>query len=349
MSDEVPRRSTQEPRRSRHGGLNRREALAAAAGMAAAGGVSSIAGSARAEIDARGRGFRVIDWRNRPPIEQVAGLFNLRKNFIAGRPTTLGNPATPQGQVPGIVEMVGKPGAVEAWWEVVDAAGIDAVVVNGRHVTGADDLTLGNDLLLDFQNRYPGRFYGLATLDIDQPAEKTVAELEEAIAGGLRGANLEPGYRLKNGGPTTIDDADLYPVLETMQSAGLPLQVQTGAFAGLENWGAANQMWRFDTVMNKFPKLRLVLAHGGYPEVLGALALALKHPTVTICPDVYMFWPGGQLYQQNLEMLPDQFVYGSAFPFGDMDTTLEMTLALPVGDGVMEKYLYSNAKNLLQI
>jgi predicted TIM-barrel fold metal-dependent hydrolase len=125
--------------------------------------------------------------------------------------------------------------------------------------------------------------------------------------------------------------------------------VQTGAYAGLANFGAANELFRFDTVMQKFPKLKIVLAHGGYPSITEALALALKHPNVFICPDCYMFWPGGQLYQQNLDMLPDQFLYGSAFPFGNIDTTLEQTLKLPISAATLDKYLYKNAAALLKV
>jgi len=269
-------------------------------------------------------------------------------DFIAKRPNVLANPAT-FGPVPEVVKMVGKPGAMQAWWKAIDQAGVDAVVVNGRYAAGIPELSMGNAELLRYQKEYPGRFYGLAALNLDQPIRKTIAGLEEALRGGIRGANFEPGYRTKNGGPATIDNADFYPIYEIISASGYPLQIQTGAFAGIDNWGAANQIWRMDSVMKMFPKMKLVLAHGGYPSITEALALALKWPSVTICPDVYTFWPGGQLYQENIDLLQDQFVYGSAFPFGNIDTTLEQTLKLPLGDKVMEKYLSANARRLLKI
>ena len=331
--------------------MERRNFLKTSALALVAGAVSMTPSKAKTEVVSKKRGnkkFKVIDFRCRPPIKAHAGLFKIRMDFIAKRPNVLANPAT-YGEVPEVVKMVGKPGAVEAWWKAIDRAGVDAVVVNGRYASGIPELSMGNDLLAKLQKKYKGRFYGLAALNLDQPIEKTVAELEKALKDGIRGANFEPGYRTKNGGPATIDNADFYPIHEVMSDAGLPLQIQTGAFAGLDNWGAANEIWRMDSVMKKFPKLRLVLAHGGYPRITEALALALKWPSVTLCPDVYTFWPGGQLYQQNIELLQDQFVYGSAFPFGNIDTTLEMTLKLPLSDKVMEKYLYLNAKRLLKI
>jgi uncharacterized protein len=326
-------------------------ASAGAALLAIAGPEGAVAQPTTAkEVKGKsGATHKVIDWRCRPPLKPYAGLFNLRVKMIAGRPNKLANPAT-EAPVPPSVSMVGQPGAMEEWWKEVDAAGVDAVVANGRYAAGDPTMSMDNATLADLQKKYSGRFYGLAALNLDQPMERTVSELEMAIKTyGLRGANLEPGYRSKKGGATTIDNVDFYPIFEVMIEHDLPLMVQTGAFAGLENFGPANDLARFDTVKGKFPKLKILLAHGGYPSITEALALALKHANVYICPDVYMFWPGGQLYQQNLYLLPDQFVYGSAFPFANTDLALQQTLALPISESTMKKYLYDNAAQLLKI
>jgi uncharacterized protein len=334
-------------------GATRRDLFKASAIVVGAAGVVSgvVAGpaSAVAETIANRTTYKVVDFRCRPPLKPYGGLFNLRLDFIAKRPTILANPATSSAP-PASVSMVGQPGAIEQWWKELDAAGVDVAVSNGRYAAGDPTLSMDSATLADLQRKYSGRFIGLAATNLDQPMEKTVSDLEQAIkTDGLRGANLEPGYRSKNGGATTIDNADFYPIFETMIALDSPLMVQTGAFAGLESFGPNNDMSLFDAVKVKFPRLKIVLAHGGYPSILDALALALKHPNVFICPDVYMFWPGGQLYQQNLELLPDQFIYGSAYPFGNVDVTLAETLKLPVSETTMKKYLYDNAAALLKL
>ncbi|MGB7950995.1 MAG: amidohydrolase family protein [Candidatus Binatia bacterium] len=294
-------------------------------------------------------GKKVIDFRLRPPLKPYGGLFNVRLNLLGKRPNTLANPAT-HGEIPPIINMVDKPGAMERWWKDIDEAGVDVAVANGRYAAGIANLSMDGLTLGDLQKNYPGRFIGLAPTNLDQPVENTVSEIEDACKNrDLRGANIEPGYRTKNGGPTTIDCVDFYPIFETMIALDLPLMVQTGAYAGLANFGAANEIFRFDMVMGKFPKLKIVLAHGGYPSIQETLALALKHPNVFVCPDCYTFWPGGQLYQQNFDMMPDQFLYGSAFPFGNIDTSLEQTLKLPISTTTMSKYLYDNAAALLKL
>jgi predicted TIM-barrel fold metal-dependent hydrolase len=335
-------------------GVNRRDfARIALTGTMAAGLILQGGKPAAADEEAAAPGGtagkrKVIDWRCRPPLLPYKGLFDLRLSFIANRPNTLANPAT-HGKVPPVLKMVGKKGAMEAWWQEIDKAGVDIVVANGRYAAGIKQMSMDSNTLLELQKKYNGRFMGLAALNLDQSIKKTCEELEVALEKGLRGANIEPGYRSKNGGPTTIDNPDFYPIFEIMSDSGLPLMVQTGAFAGIENWRDANAMWRFDGLMKSFPKLNLVLAHGGYPSIQETLALALKHPSVCICPDCYMFWPGGQLYQMNIELLPDQFIYGSAFPFGNIDTTLEQTLALDLSDKTLDRYLYGNAARLLKL
>lgn len=320
-------------------------ALATAAGVAA----MAIPQSATAEVVDRKRGkkFRVIDFRCRPPLKSFAGLYKMRLGYIAKRPTTLANPAT-HGKVPEVVKMVGKKGAMQEWWNEIDRAGIDKVVVAGRAIEGDPENSMDGKALLKLEKEYKGRFYGITPINIDGDLRKSLERLEADIAAGIRGATIEPGYR-KKGGPTTMDNPDFFPFYELLQEKGIPLQVQTGAFAGMDNWNEPNQIWRMDSTMKKFPRLRLILGHGGYPRITEALALALKWPSVTISSDVYTFWPGGQLYQQNIEMLQDQFVYGSAFPFGNFDTTLQQTLALPLSDKVMQKYLYDNAARLMNI
>ena len=294
-------------------------------------------------------GFNIIDFRCRPPLKSFGGLFKMRIGMFENRPNVLANPAT-FGEVPASIEAFaeGNPDAMNLWWKEIDECGIESVVVAGRYMKGQPEMSMGTKGLLDYEKKYKDRFYGIAPINIDQPIKQAVEDLKEDLKTPIRGFTIEPGYRVE-GGPTTLDNPDFFPLYEILQESGKILQVQTGAFANPMNWDEPNQIWRIDNVMRQFPKLRLILGHGGFPRITEALALALKWPSVTISSDVYTFWPGGQLYQQNIEMLQDQFVYGSAYPFANFRETLEQTLALPLSDKVFEKYLYHNARRLLNL
>ena len=101
--------------------------------------------------------------------------------------------------------------------------------------------------------------------------------------------------------------------------------------------------------MQAFPQLKVILAHGGYPRVLDAQALVTKHPDFYISPAIYCHFPGGRTYVEAISMLPDQFIYASAYPLGPIKESAELALNFPLSDDVMEKYMYENAARLLKL
>jgi predicted TIM-barrel fold metal-dependent hydrolase len=295
---------------------------------------------------------KIIDFRNRPPLKPYKGIFDLKNNLlmkshmiIKNRPANTASPA---------MAMVDQPGAMEQWWKEIDEAGIDAVVVNGRYVGGMPDFTMDNDTLAGLMRKYRGRLFGLSQINLDQDPDLSAREVEKAIKEqGMPGANLEPGYQMKGLGKmgTFTDDPSFWPILEVLSETGAFLLVQTGNFAGTDIW--FNNPPALDRMLASFPKVNVVLAHGGYPYIVEVLGLAAKWPQLHLSADVYMFWPNGFLYAMNLERIPEQLIFGSAFPFTAMKPMVEDTLKLQeqyrVSDDVMEKYLYSNAARLLKI
>ena len=165
-------------------------------------------------------------------------------------------------------------------------------------------------------------------------------------------ANLEPGYQTVGLGKmgTFTDNPSFWPILEVLNNTGAFLLIQTGLFAGSDI--SFNNPQALDRLLASFPKVQVVLAHGGYPYVQEVLGLCAKWPQLHLSADVYMFWPNGFLYAMNLERIPDQLIFGSAFPFTNMKVMVEDTLKLQeqfqISDGTMEKYLHSNAARLLK-
>ena len=300
---------------------------------------------------------KIIDFRNRPPLQPYKGLFDLKNNVLMKSNMIIKNlPANTSSLCIDMVGkgMVGTPEVMEEWWKEIDEAGIDAVVVNGRYVGGLADFTMDNDTLAGLQDQHPTRFFGLSQVNLDQNPDKTAREVERAIKEqGMPGANLEPGYETIGLGKmgTYTDDPSFWPILEVLSDAGAFLLIQTGLFAGTDI--SFNNPEALDRMLSSFPKLNVVLAHGGYPYIQEVLGLAAKWPQLHISADVYMFWPNGFLYAMNLERIPEQLVFGSAFPFANMKTAVDETLKLQeqyhISDATMERYLYSNAARLLKV
>ena len=295
---------------------------------------------------------KIIDFRNRPPLKPYKGLYDLKNNVLMKSHLIVKNRGANTSS-PAIEMAVDTPGAMEQWWKEIDEAGIDAVVVNGRYVGGLPEFCMDNDTLASLQNKYKGRFFGLSQMNLDQDADKTAQEVERAIKKlGMAGANLEPGYQMVGLGKmgTFTDNPSFWPILEVLDDTGAFLLIQTGLFAGSDI--SFNNPQALDRLLTSFPKVRVVLAHGGYPYVQEVLGLCAKWPQLHLSADVYMFWPNGFLYAMNMERIPDQLIFGSAFPFTNMKVMVEDTLRLQeqfrISDETMEKYLYSNAARLLK-
>jgi predicted TIM-barrel fold metal-dependent hydrolase len=321
---------------------------------AAALGAQALSVTTPAEAQASSGKFKIIDFRNRPPLRPYKGLYDLKANVLMKGGLAVknrgANTATPAMNL----DNIDKPEGMEAWWKEIDEAGIDAVVVNGRYANGLADFSMDSETLAGLQNKHKDRFFGLAQLNLDQDPDKTAAELETAITKlGLRGANLEPGYQSVGLGKmgTYTDNSGFWPILEVLSKTGAFLLIQTGLFAGTDI--SFNNPPALDRMLQSFPKVNVVLAHGGYPYLPEMLGLCAKHYQLHISADVYMFWPNGFLYAMNLERIPEQLVFGSAFPFAAMKPMVEDTLKLQtqynVSNVTMQNYFYSNAARLLKI
>jgi predicted TIM-barrel fold metal-dependent hydrolase len=330
---------------------NRRDFFKVAGAAAVGAQVLNLASPAQAQT-ASGK-FKIIDFRNRPPLRAYKGLYDLKNNFLMKAAMKVKNRGANTLTAAMNPDLIDKPEGMEAWWKEIDEAGINAVVVNGRYAAGLLDFSMDSDTLASLQNKYTGRFFGLAQLNLDQDLQKTAAELETAITKlGLRGANLEPGYQTVGLGKmgTFTDDSGFWPILEVLTKTGAFLLIQTGLFAGSDI--SFNNPAALDRMLQSFPKVNVVLAHGGYPYISEVLGLCAKHPQLHVSADVYMFWPNGFLYAMNLERIPEQLVFGTAFPFAAIKPIVEDTPKFPaqysVSDSTMESYLYGNAARLLK-
>lgn len=236
--------------------------------------------------------------------------------------------------------------ALQLWWTEMDAAGIDAVVCNGRLTDDRGSIDAAS--LARIQDQYPGRFFGLAPVDLETDPLQAVAQCEHAVRNlGMRGVNIEPALR-RRGGPTHVDHPDLYPIYESLSALDVPVMVYTSPFAG-PTVDTANDMRPYVRVLDRFPRLAIILGHGGYPRVRDVIEAAQGCPRLYVCPDIYCFWPGGQHYLRSIEALQDQFLFGTSYPFSSMAEPVEATLRLPLPDAVMDKYLWTNAARLLKL
>ena len=71
-----------------------------------------------------------------------------------------------------------------------------------------------------------------------------------------------------------------------------------------------------DRVARDFPKLNMVVAHGGWPWITAILHVAFRRGNVYVSPDMYELMPGNEAYAAAMNSyLSERYVYASSYPF----------------------------------
>lgn len=221
--------------------------------------------------------------------------------------------------------------------EEMDAADIDLGLVVGR-----DSGFLGsvsNADVMAFVRTYPGRFVAAASIDLTN-RKKAIRQIDEAVAGGFRAINIEPGAQVV---PLDTDDRRLYPIYAHCEDRDVPVILLAGGNAGPDL--SSTVPVALDRVLADFPTLKVAVAHGGWPWVHQVLHIAFRRPNLYLSPDMYLVnMPGMDDYLKAADgFLAERFIYGSSFPLCPAKGCLDWFNTLPIRPENKERILYRNA------
>jgi uncharacterized protein len=170
---------------------------------------------------------------------------------------------------------------LEATVGAMDAAGVDIGLISAWR--GPNDLDLiSNDEVATWVRLHPGRFRGVATVDLDRPME-AVRELRRRVRDdGFVGLRIVPW--LWNAPPT---DRRYYPLFAECVELSIPFCTQVGHTGPLRPSETGRPIPYIDQVALDFPELVIVCGHVGYPWTEEMVAVARKHPNVFIDTSAY--------------------------------------------------------------
>jgi predicted TIM-barrel fold metal-dependent hydrolase len=169
------------------------------------------------------------------------------------------------------------------------------------------------------------------------------------IESGARALKVHPPHQLFRA--NAYQDAlpalaDLYRVA---QDAAIPVTIHTGTsvFPGARS--RLGDPMDVDDVAVDFPKLRILLAHGGRPLWMdAAFFLVRRHPNVHL--EVSGIPPAKLLeYFPRLDEIADKTVWGTDWPspgIRSMRANVEAFQALPLPDETKRKILHGNAARI---
>lgn len=228
-------------------------------------------------------------------------------------------------------------------------AGITWGVIMGRQ-SAPPHGAVPNDEIADAINAHPDRFVGFAGIDL-RDIEAGVREIERTrTLPGFRGMSIEPGASYE---AMYADDRRLYPLYERCQEVGLPMSITISgylsAMVGYDlAYGSPTPVFR---VAKDFPKLKIIISHAAWPNVMPMMEVAFLRENVFVSPDLYMNGintPGAQEYIKAAHFfLGERLLFGTAYPSRPLKESVEAFMKWDFDPKVRKKVFYENAARLL--
>ncbi|HEV2429706.1 MAG TPA: amidohydrolase family protein [Thermoplasmata archaeon] len=220
----------------------------------------------------------------------------------------------------------------ERFLEYLDERGVErAVLVNYVAPEIVGYTAKANDFVLDFVRADPDRLVAVGGVLPGQP--EPGRELERLSKAGLRGIKLHPPHQLFDPADYRRGRPGLAEIYEACERLRLPIIFHTGTsvFPGARNRFA--DPMRIEDVAIDYPKLTIVLAHGGRPLWMrGAAFLARRFEHVFL--ELSSIPPTHLLeYFPDLERLAPKSLFGSDWPgpgVEDLGKNLAAFRALPI-------------------
>ncbi len=196
--------------------------------------------------------------------------------------------------------------------------------------------------------KHPDRFSGLAGLD---PTEGMagVRALERAVKDdGFVGAHFYPHWF-----ELAPDHARWYPFYAKCVELDIPVQLQVGQSLVYDLNRPLKSVGRpitLDTVACDFPELKLVGIHVGIPWTVEMIAMSWKHRILYIGCDAHSprYWPQSFIHYIN-SYGQDKVIFGTDYPVLDFERTRREIEALGLKEGVLQKLLRDNARQLYRL
>ena len=234
---------------------------------------------------------------------------------------------------------------MEASLTEMDRAGIGMAVLAGRKVLPHIGIVDNQDIV-DLIHAYPGRFTGMAGVDPSDGPE-AMEELERYVVGeGLRGIVMDPGLTKT---PMFVEDERIFPLYERCQALGVPVMLMVGSNCGPDIEYSKPE--HAERVAKAFPKLNIILSHGGWPWVTEAIHVAYRYKNVYLLPDLYQFnGPGsGEYLAAANYILRDQMLFGSAYPYVSLREAVDYFLEGRLRPEAQPAFLAGNARRILEL
>ena len=235
---------------------------------------------------------------------------------------------------------------IELFIREMDEAGIDKAVAPVRITRNGDNKST-NELI----QKYPNRIIGMLGINPLDDTEFSVNEIDRYILhGSFTGINIEPGFTPEPYCKDALkcNNRVIYPIYEKCQQEDIPVLLSFGGLCheGIDNFSPE----MLDQVLGDFPKLKVIIAHGGWPWIPQVFWLAFRRGNLWISPDVYVLAGGGFQYIEAAKYFAKgRILFGSAYPACNMKKAVEFYQKFGMEEEIYKQVMREAAKEVLGI
>lgn len=244
------------------------------------------------------------------------------------------------------------PTAEEKFAELFITQRVKALLIGWHPSTVKEGSRNSNDYVVELCDKYPGAFAGaLASLNIGSASSAELIEHAEALLKEpkVKGFKFHPPDQ--NFYP---NDRTYYEVWELLQSGRKPVMFHTGfTVLGANQDGGQGMALdcgrpiHLDTLARDFPHMKIIAAHPGWPwqeELIGVLT---HKKNVYVDTSGYLAEQLPEIFQRAIRgRLQDKALFGTDYPYIDLEKALGSFDKLGLKDAVKEKILLTNARTL---
>lgn len=202
-----------------------------------------------------------------------------------------------------------------------------------------------NEWMVNYASADPSRLIPFGSVH-PKFTDDVAGETERIIELGVRALKVHPPHMVMRANAYLADVPSLAHFYRVAEAAGMPVTIHTGTsvFPGARS--RLGDPMDVDDVAVDFPKLKILLAHGGRPLWMDAAFFVVRrHPNVFL--EVSGIPPAKLLeYFPRLEEIAHKTVWGTDWPspgIKSMRQNVDQFLQLPLPDAAKRAILYDNA------
>ena len=245
-----------------------------------------------------------------------------------------------------IVEFCRSP---KSFLEYLDSAGVDRAVLINYVAPDIIGFTAAvNQYIADYTKENPGRLISCGGVHPRHTAN-ILADIDQILRLKIRMIKIHPPHQLLFPNDYQNGVKELEMIYRAAEANGIPVMFHTGTsiFQGARNrYGDPIYV---DDVAVDFPKMKILMAHGGRPLWMHTCFFLLRrHPNVFL--DISGIPPRSLLqYFPRLEEIAHKTLFGTDWPgpgVPDIKTNLDEFRALPLRDESKQQILSKTALSI---